>query len=330
MIKKLLLLTACLLAVNSLFACDVCGCYMGITPNIGKNSFGVYYRYKAYQGYTNVNHKHSLFPNMDANRTGFAQPLHSGHVHSDYDNSDYEVIQVAEIRGKYFIHPNIELNTVLPYYYNNSVEGPVFSEGRGMGDVNFYTGFHIVNTEGKKLMHRVITGFGVKLPTGRTNTADEYGVRNFVTHQPGTGTTDLFAYVNHIMGYNKWVLSTNVMAKANGENEYNERLSGSVSANLSVFYKLEGKQITWMPSIKSGYEYMKGVYINDVLETGTGTNSMVLGPGIDAFVGKLGFSLTTQFAVYDKQPFPVLANSGQIIGSITYNFGTNNFLLKSE
>lgn len=330
MMKKILLVTACLLAVTNLFACDVCGCYMGITPNIGKNSFGLYYRYKSYQGYTNVNHNHSLFPKMSDSRSGFSDALHSGHTHDDYSNTDYEVIQVAELRGKYFIHPNVELNAVLPYYYNNSVEGPIFSEGRGFGDMNIYAGFHIVNNTKSKIKKRVITGFGVKLATGKTNTLNEYDVRNFVTHQPGTGTTDVFAYANYILGYKNWVLNTNVMAKANGENSYGEHLSGSVSGNVNVFYKLEGKKVTWMPSVKTSYERMKGVYLLNELQEGTGTNCIMLGPGVDAFVGKLGISLATQFAVYDKQPFPVLANSGQIVGAVTYNFGSNNFLLKSK
>lgn len=46
---------------NSLFACDFCGCFMGITPYDNHSSISAMYRYKMFNGYQNMNQRHNVF-----------------------------------------------------------------------------------------------------------------------------------------------------------------------------------------------------------------------------------------------------------------------------
>ena len=89
------------------FACDICGCFMGITPYDNQSSFGLYHRYRSFSAYEGQTP--TFFPKTALNSSMNPQPLPihkhgAGHGTETFPDTDFETFSTLELRGKYFIH----------------------------------------------------------------------------------------------------------------------------------------------------------------------------------------------------------------------------------
>lgn len=154
---------------SQVFACEMCGCFMGITPYDNQSTIGVVYKYKSYSGYPGQSEPRNLFPDGSL-RIG--QPGttidHAGHTGINSNSAkDFEIYRSAEIRGKYFIHRRVELNALLPYLLNSHRSGSTSMKISGPGDLNLFAGYHAIQSMDDHLIQqRLITGLGIKLETG--------------------------------------------------------------------------------------------------------------------------------------------------------------------
>jgi hypothetical protein len=71
--KLLTLLLSALLLTTVARACDICGCFMGITPYDNQNGFSLMPRYRAFNGYRSYGQQPQFFPS--GSRPFFSQSL---------------------------------------------------------------------------------------------------------------------------------------------------------------------------------------------------------------------------------------------------------------
>ncbi|WP_443939109.1 hypothetical protein [Pedobacter sp. MW01-1-1] len=314
--RNLLLLTFLLIS-SSTFACDICGCFMGITPYSNRNGISVLYRYRSFNGYSGQ--KHNLFPeggkffiparNQDAPLT-----QHNG------DPTDFEINRALEIRGKYFVTNKIELNAILPYISNSEQYNGYLTTVNGLGDINFYAGYHVFQKYESRFKQQLIVGAGVKFASGRNDLKNNEGILYSNLVQAGTGSTDGYVYANYMVGLGKFGASLNASYKVNGTNNRDESIANSTSNYLNVFYKqMLGKNWQVIPSAQFFYEYTAGETYKGQKTGEHEMNNFMGGLGLDIFYKNVGLNTGIQKNIWEgKTDHPMSA--GKIFVGVSYNF----------
>lgn len=344
--KKTFIITL-LLNTYNLFACDVCGSFMGITPYDNQSTITMMYRYKSFNGYGNSGQQNHLFPqnlrtinSYTTNTLGTinsSQTLRHGSTSSSYytpplTQRDYEIYTTLEMRAKYFIHKRVELNAIVPLIMNSNRTNEQLQYVTGIGDITAFAAYHLISkimTE--KFQHRLIVGAGVKLPVGNYYAKDKNGWRYDFLIQPGTGSIDYMTYMNYIFGYKKTGASINSTYKINGTNYYNERIANSTTNYLNLFYKFrQDKNLKLIPSLQLNHEYTKGLYINDNYQAETTMNIATTGLGLDVFYKNISINTSFHLPVYEKKSNYNLEMSGKFMIGLTYNFKQKKYLIRPK
>lgn len=308
-------------------ACDICGCFMGLTPYDNQSNFGVLYRYRSFHGYQGQKHavfpkgSRFLFPKGDRSATP------SGHQNNP---DDYELYRTMEIRGRYFLHQRIELNAIIPYNSNSERYNGATTSIAGIGDVNVYAGYHLIRKlDQEKVNQRLIVGIGIKLPTGKDDIKSNSGIRYSALMQPGTGSTDGFVYANYLVAFNKLGLSVNTSYKFNGQNTHQEGIANSTTTFLNLFFTQRlNKDWQIVPSAQFFYEFSKG---ETYLGQPTGEhrmNNLMAGIGADLFYKNIALNAGLQRNVWEENTGHPMSSAKIYLG-LTYNINQLYYLLKS-
>ncbi|MXV15285.1 hypothetical protein [Hufsiella ginkgonis] len=306
-------------------ACEICGCFMGITPYDNQSSFAMLYRFRTFSGYDGQ--AHPIFPEgakfFPAGKdTGSPVTDHNG------DPSDFEAYRTLELRGRYFIHQRLELNAILPYISNSERYNGNLNTLAGAGDINLFAGYHLLRKLGERVNQRLIAGAGVKLPTGKNDAENAEGIRFNALTQTGTGSTDGFVYLNYLASVKKLGLNLNTTYKVNGRNKEQESIANSTTANLNVFYSAGiSQRVKLIPSAQLAYEYSAGEKYQGIKTGEHVMNNLLAGAGLDLFVNNLTFNLALQSRVWsakDDHPQP----AGRVVLGITYSFKQLYYALK--
>lgn len=335
-LKFISFFTVFLLYVNNTLSCDICGCFMGITPYDNQSTFGIFYRYRSFNGY--ADQKHNLFPSKSNFFNYNTKPVSvideitnqelatSKHSHNKNPN-DYEIYRVAELRAKYFIHKRIEINAIMPFVMNSVRYNDVTTHIQGQGDLNLFTGIHVLRKiEVEKLQQRLVVGGGIKLRTGEFYLKDKSGKRIHYLIQPGTGTNDYFAYMNYFASLNKLGFSNNAMIKLSGTNIYKESVAPGFTNYANVFYKLIlNEKFSVIPALAFFYEFSQGEIYDNILIGSHGMNNAMLGPSIDIFYKNLSLNILFQKSLFDLETGHP-ESAGRLVFGVTYNFNQSNYL----
>jgi hypothetical protein len=331
--KSSMAILAMLLLPLAAAACDICGAFIGITPYDNQSNIQFLYRYRSFNGYAAANQQPQLFP-QGAWRVPSAttySPLHTTHGSTGqpvYDSSDFEVFHSYELRLKYFIHRRIEINAFIPFNHNITRSGGTKEALADIGDPTVFAAWHALRKlEDVKIQQRLIIGIGSKIQFGRTALRNNKGQRYHLMLQPGTGSSDLFLYTSYTAGYKKYGLNINVMGKINGTNKFNERIGNSIAGSLNLFARFRlNTNTTLMPSLQSYYEYSKGVYVNKVLEAGSGMNVIMAGAGAELVWKNVSFQLAAHLPVHEHAPAENMSSAGRLVAGVTFNFNQQNYL----
>jgi hypothetical protein len=321
-LQTLSVLCCLVIALNS-FACDICGSYMGITPYDNNSSISFQHRYRVFNGYRHYQQQSRFFP-KSAYKT-----MHGGdHIldstqsnNRTYSSNDFESYKIFELRFKYFVLKRLELNVFLPLLDNRSKTNEVYVHHTGLGDISFNAGFHAMTPKAdRKIRHKLIIGAGIKLPTGNFYAHDSKSDRLPFEMQPGTGSFDGFGYINYIFMTKKLGASVNLNYKANGANQFNEKLGNSHNDFVSVFYRLSYKAVTIYPSVQANYEFTQGLKIKNVLQASTQVNSLLIGPGLDIYYKSFSVNISWQFTAIEDVRDGNLKSAGRISLGLNYSF----------
>ena len=311
-----------LLLSGNVFSCDMCGCFMGVYPTDKRSFAGVFYRYRSFAGKDVTGSK--WFPD------GAFKTQHSDHTTTtNYNN--FEVYRAVEFRGRYYFHPRVEFNLVVPLIYNKSFDAGANQSVSGIGDATMMLGWQIID-EGHTgaLIHRLLVGGGFKIASGDCNKMQQ-DVRISLMMQPGTGSNDEIVYANYQVGYNRLGLSIVPVFKLNGENRFSEKVSDSRTINSSLFYRFEpSEDLKIIPSAQLYYEYTEGISVEGVIMKGSGMNTLMTGIGTDVLYRNMGLSLLSMMPAYEKDTGSGLKSRVKMMVGLTWYFDQSNFIFKSR
>ncbi len=316
-----------LLAPLAAPACDLCGCFMGLTPYDNQSSVTWLHRYRAYHGYKGQ--AHNVMP---TGSPGLLRVAHDGHDHptaAPPDPTDFEIYRVDELRARWFLGKRLEMSAYVPMVRNLTQERGTQTAVSGMGDVTVLVGYHVlrrIETEGVQQL--LILGVGAKLPTGNSDRRSPEGVRYELPHQPGTGTLDPLAYATYILGYQRAGLSLTTSGKVSTRNRFGESLAPAVTHYATLFYTVPiGDDWRLIPSAQLYYERTNGQRLDGRLTGEHALNEAMLGPGLDVFWRNFSVTASGQLPVYRHSDPNHTVSAGRIVLGLTYSFRQMKYLL---
>ena len=296
---------------------------MGISPYDNKSSISFLHRYRVFNGYRDYQSQSQFFPASAYRVMHGSDPVDST-ITKNYSSKDFESYKIFELRFKYFVLKRLELNVFVPFLSNKSKADDQYLSHTGLGDISFNAGFHVVAPKDKALRHKLIVGAGIKLPTGNYYAHDKHSERLPFEMQPGTGSIDGFMYVNYVLMTKKIGASVSINYKANGQNNYKEKLSNSHNDFVSLFYRLPISNVIFYPSIQANYEYTDGLKVKNELQKNTDVNSLLLGPGLDIYYKSFSVNLAWQFTTYENVNESSLKSAGRLSFGLNYSFGNKD------
>jgi hypothetical protein len=313
-------------------ACDICGCFMGITPYDNQSGFSLMHRYRIFHGYQGQGQASQFFP--AGARPFFPSSLNSDngfrHVENG-DPTDFEAYRVIELRGKYFLSRRVELNAFVPYVLNTTQLNGHQLNASGVGDVTVFAGYHLIRAiETAGVQSRLIVGGGLKLPTGAFRRENSQGQRYPLLSQVGTGTTDGFVYANYIGSFHSFGLSVNSSYRRSTENTFRNSLAPSTATFASLFYRIPlGTDWQVYPSAQFFYEKTKGEMLEGHLTGEHAMNNALLGPGLDVYYKNVSLNTSFQLPVYTAETDHP-ASAGRMVLSVGYSFNQTKYWLHGK
>ena len=315
-----------------IFACDVCGNFMGLTPYDNQSLITFLHRYRVFNGYRN----YQQIPNFIV-PGGYYRTMHNPNGVEDsaliknHSSKDYETYKVFELRAKYFIHPRWEVNLIFPFQQIKTKYDNDKTTNTGIADPSLFAGYHVIKRlAGYKVRQRLIVGAGIKFPLGNDKVENLSNQRISLLVQNGTGSWDSFYYINYIVSRNHFGINANSLFKMNGTNKFREKFANSFNQIVNVFARFEIKNLKLFPAVLMNYEYSKGLWINNKLETGTNTKVLLAGPSLDVNYKKITLNVSYQFNVYERVSSQELSNAGRLVVGLTFNFNQSRYLISPK
>jgi hypothetical protein len=276
------------------YACDGCNVFVNFSPNDYKNRISLFARNRMMIG------EYNKFGMMTLTK-------HASHGNdpSFWDNQVVEQYNTLELRGSFYVKEVWKTTIIVPFINNHQVIG---DENRyivnGFSDPTIMESFQIYNSfkreKGKKFVHRLEVGLGVKVPLGMINKTYEAGVPN-LDLQPGTGSFDFLGSLTYITKYKELGFYTNLNYKLNTFNIDEYKYGNTTNLTFNAFYQTKGEKISFMPSVGVYVEQMsldQNRYSEENMKTltkyaDTGGEILFANAGLKVFKGD--FVLTTEF-----------------------------------
>ena len=312
------------------WACDICGCFMGITPYDNQSTFALMHRYRVFNGYQSRGQDHRFLPSGGSLFTPNRLNSDDGYQHSHRgDATDFEIFRTVELRGKYFLAKRLEINAFVPFIMNTEQSNGQQLNISGLGDVTVFAGYHVLRRiETAGVQSRLIVGGGLKLPTGDYRRQSADGRRYAMLTQPGTGTTDVFGYANYIASYRNVGLSLNQSYRRANNNAFGNSVAPSVATFANLFYRVaRGEKWQFYPSAQFYYEKTDGEMLDGQLTHEHEMNAALLGPGLDVYYKNFSLNTSVQFPVYTAATDHP-ASAGRLVVAVGYSLNQTKFLIK--
>lgn len=268
---RLLLILLLVIPVYTLRACDVCGCsvnasYMGILPQFQKHFVGVRY---------------------------MTNNFRSQHIPSQFvfeGGQSEELFQRAEIWGRYYVTPKIQVFGFLPYSINRKTENRITSQFHGLADASVMVNYIFLNTgdSGRfSVRNTIMAGGGLKLPTGRFN-KDE-----LPNMQTGTGSWDYMLNLIYTLRYKKTGVNVDLNGRINNSNG-TYTFGNRLTSGARFFYWHKYKMVSFLPQIGGLAEFAQKDTKEGVLQKYSGGHGFYGIAGADIYFRTFsaGFSLT--------------------------------------
>ncbi|MFY7811062.1 MAG: transporter [Flavobacterium sp.] len=254
--------------------CDACGCAanggsMGFASMLDQNFVGIRYFNQKYKS------RNGLYTN------------------SPWYEEQYNTTQVW---GRIPVFKNFQITAILPYHshYRNTEIGN--QDISGIGDITMLLFYQLLKKDSTEVKNIVQLGFGIKIPLGKFDIANNSGVVN-QSYQLGTGSWDYPFAIEHILKYKKLGLnnSFNFIFKTANKNSY--QYGNQYNYSSVLFYLIEKNKYSIVPQIGiAGEIYDENTQYKQSLKNTKG----------NIIFGKLGFEIgRDQFSLGANVMIPI-------------------------
>lgn len=303
--KNILLIISFIVSLESSFACDLCNCYLTITPNDHKNMVGFRYRFSSYEG--------------SGDHIMLAKAFHGG-------MSSTEKYYTYEIWGRFYPVPKIQLEVAIPYRYNRSIEeGTPDHSVSGLGDLIVLSHYELFSTFPKgpdAIKQKLYLGGGVKLPTGKYKKTINGELDPHI--QTGTGSLDFMLSGLYLAKYKNTGLKVSANYSFNNENKNQFLFANRLNLSSAVFYQFNADNMIWMPSIGLNFEQAQEDHRNDMALDNTGGKMLLGTVGSDLYFKSYALNISYQVPLKQSIGTEQPENQGRFVIGLSYSFRSKN------
>lgn len=189
-------------------------------------------------------------------------------------------------------HPNFDLTVIAPVLTNHFAVpgGRLLADGTGLADVVLLVKYRFYRRDSQRGTTQASVTVGPKLPTGRTNLADDTGKLLPAGLQPGSGSTDFFIAANWtytgLFNRRRLVADEDFHSLIRSEGTQGTRLGSAVESRFWLSYRpYESKNVTreWFIGPALTWLHSQDDRIAEVTQNGSGGD--VLLAGITTYAG---------------------------------------------
>ncbi len=274
-------LLAALCCINSLYACDFCGCsptvlnadVLSLQP---QNSVGTSVQYR--------NYKH-LVSDFNAKRTQIV----TQNFYVSYAPAKWVDLR-ASLPVLWMINDYLKLDANTPKLQEKKA---------GIGDFILFSNFRVWQHPpfSRKAGHLINAGFGLSFPTGSKKVSENMLLQDF---NFGTQAVGFLFSAAYSLSVKNWGLVNNVLIKINLKNKqqvtYGNQYSYQVSANYSAYVK----HVILIPSIGLGVNIQDKNIRNDILQKKSGAWNLALNYGLQFTIRGITFSASATHPLAQK------------------------------
>lgn len=261
--KIVVLISLIIISINTVNACEICGCglgnyYIGLMPKFKHKFVGLRYQYK---------HFNTV---MADDPTQFSK---------DYFRS-------VELWGGWNIGKRWQVLAVIPYNYIHQVSDDGAVNNNGLGDITALVNYKLFDrtsafSKTKLFTQQLWIGAGVKAPTGKFNAdAADPAIVAMANTQSGSASTDFILNGIYNAGIGKLGVNSSVSYKINTANKDKYYFGNRFSANSFVSYTL-GSKVQVTPNIGLLYENMAASKLDKTSIAQTGGNAFNAAGGLE-------------------------------------------------
>lgn len=279
--KKIIISTVFLLGcLNTISACEICGCstgnyYIGLLPQFSHKFMGVRYQFRSFK--TTITNNPNQFSN------------------------DY--FKTVEVWGGWNIGKKLQLLAILPYNFIHQVTDDGKVNKQGIGDIAVMANYKLfdnntVTARKRAFMQQLWLGFGIKLPTGKFRIEDiSEEIAAKANTQLGTASTDFMLNAMYNAKINKVGINTNVAYKLNTGNSDKYTFGNKFSANSFVYYAIQKKSVSILPNIGLLYENNQENKLFTRTVAQTGGHLFASSAGVEVTVKAITIGVNAQLPV---------------------------------
>jgi hypothetical protein len=181
-------------------------------------------------------------------------------------------------------HPNFDLTVILPVVTNHFDAGGGSVGGTGLGDVLVLVKYRFYRRDSERGTTQASVTAGPKIPTGRTDLADNNGKLLPAGLQPGSGSTDLFLAANWtytgLFNLRRLVADGDFHSLLRSTGTQATNLGNDVESRFWLSYRpyeakdgsrewFIGPDLTWL--------YTENESVSGVTQNGSGMNALLAG-----------------------------------------------------
>jgi len=207
--------------------CDACGCSanggsMGFSSMLSDHFIGIRYFHQSYQSRDGV---FNDSPWIDEN------------------------FNTTQLWGRIPISKKLEVTVLVPYHFHRRVKSATTQDVDGIGDVTLMALYRIFQSKDSVAIyqHRVLVGGGVKVPTGKYDSANNGSVNP--SFQVGTGSWDYSLATEYIIRKGNWGLNSAINYILKTENDKNYKFGDQFNYGSTLFYSTMIRKLIVVPQV---------------------------------------------------------------------------------
>ena len=266
-----------LLCVQTLMACDICGCssgnyFLAPMPQFNKHFVGMRYSLRSFETI------------LKDDKTQFSN----------------DIYQTTEIWGGFKIKNRIQILGFIPYNFNHSKSDDGVKNNSGIGDATIFFNYILldknsISKKKKSINQQWLIGAGIKIPTGKF-LIDTSEIISSANNQLGSGSIDFVTTSTYSIRFEKWGLNANATYKIN-QAASDFRFGNRFTTSLFLFHPFALKNVSLNPNIGLQFEKLAAnkLYTETVEQSG---GSVLLGTiGVETKLKNFAIGMNMQLPI---------------------------------
>lgn len=240
------------------------------------------------------NYNPALFPYLSYNYVRMNYMHRTYHRYADKIKTGKEIYNSLLVSGQYSVTKRVQIAATVPLQSNKLNDPYQTTTERGIGDISLLANYKLWDKESAGNRQAVMVGGGIKIPTGKSPSAEED--TKALNFQQGSGSMDYLLNTSYRISFDKLIFSAAASYKYNTQNNNGYRFGDMITTGITSIYRKELRDISIAPYLQLISEKQMKDADHHVLQDHSGGFVLYTGGGVDVNTKRSAFGINYQFA----------------------------------